>query len=86
MSKYKNIQQLAEGFKSGDLKDWVLMVDNASTHLRFIGKRPDYDKYPDANEEFMEQKDSEATSLWDSPDVYILGQALSAAGIPNEGV
>jgi len=86
MSKYKNIQELADGFKSGELKDWVLMVDNDSTYLRWIGKRPDHDKYPDANEEFMEQKYDEARTLWDSPDVYILDQALSAAGIRNEGV
>jgi len=86
MSKYKNIQELAKGFKSGDLKDWVLMVDNDSTYLRWIGNRPDYDKFPDENEVYMEQKDDESKKLWDSPDVYILGQALSAAGIPNEGV
>ena len=86
MAKYKNIQELAEGFRSGELKDWVLMVDNDNTYLRWTGDRPDYDKYPDANEEFMEQKDDEAHTLWDSPDCYILDQALTAAGIPNEDV
>ena len=87
MAKYKNIQELADGFKSGELKDWVLMVDNDSTHLRWIGGgAPDYREYPAAHEEFEEQKEDEANALWDSPDVYILDQALTAAGIPNEGV
>ncbi len=86
MAKYKNIRELAEAFKSGELQGWVLMVDNDSTHLRWIGDRPDYDKYPNANEEFMDQKYDESKELWDSPDVYILDQALEAAGIPNEGV
>jgi len=86
MAKYKNIKELAEGFKFGELKDWVLMVDNDNTYLRWIGVRPDYEKYPKGNEEFMDMKNEEARTLWDSPDVYILDQALSAAGIPNEGV
>lgn len=87
MAKYKNIQELAEGFKSGDLKDWTLMVDNDSTYLRWIGGgAPDHITEPDKHSEWEEQKDAEGMALWDSPDVYILGQALSAAGIPNEGV
>ena len=86
MAKYKNIQELADGFVNGELKDWVLMVDNDSTYLRWIGDSPNYDKFPKASEEFEDQKNDEARTLWDSPDVYILDQALSAAGIPNEGV
>lgn len=86
MAKYKNIRELAKGFKSGELDDWILMVDNDSTHLRWIGERPDHEKFPEANEEFMDKKYDEGNELWDSPDSYILDQALSAAGIPNEGV
>jgi len=86
MAKYKNIQELADGFKRGELKDWVLMVDNDSTYLRFIGGgAPDHIKEPDKHFEWEGQKEEEAYDLWDSPDVYILDQALSAAGIPNEG-
>ena len=62
------------------------MVDNDSTHLGWIGDSPDYEKYPDASEEFQDQKYDEGKALWNSPDSYILDQALSAAGIPNEGV
>ena len=87
MAKYKNIRELAEAFKSGELKDWVLMVDNDSTHLRWTGGRPENIKDDtDEAEDFEEQKYEESKKLWDSPDIYILDQALAAAGIPNEGV
>lgn len=87
MAKYKNIAELAEGFKSGELDDWMLMVDNDSTYLMWIsGGAPDHVKEPDKHFEWEEQKEDEARALWDSPDFYILDQALSAAGIPNEGV
>ena len=86
MAKYKNIKELAEAFKSGELKNWILMVDNDNTYLRWTGDSPDYEKSPAAAEEFKERKHDEARQLWGSPDVYILDQALEAAGIPNEGV
>ena len=87
MAKYKNIKELAEAFESGELKDWVLMVDNDSTHLQFRGKRPEHIKDDtDESDEFEDEKYEEGKKLWGSPDVYILDQALEAAGIPNEGV
>lgn len=87
MSKYKNIQELAYAFTSGELSNWVLMVDNDSTYLRWSGPLPDGIEYDtDAGDKFEEQKADEAELLWDSPDVYILGQALAAAGIPNKSV
>ena len=87
MAKYKNIKELAEGFKSGELENWVLMVDNDNTYLRWIGGgAPDHIKELDKHFEWEEQKEEEALALWDSPYVYILDQALSAVGIPNEGV
>lgn len=87
MAKYKNIQELAEGFRSGELKDWILMVDNDSAHLRWIGESPDYDEDSDASEEFQDQKYDEGKELWDSSGVCFLDQALlTVAGIPNEGV
>ncbi len=87
MAKYKNIRELAEAFKSGELQGWVLMVDNDSTYLRWNGGgAPDHIKELDKHSEWEEQKEEEALALWDSPDVYILDQALAAAGIPNEGV
>ena len=87
MAKYKNIQELATAFKDGELEGWVLMVDNDSTHLHWTGGPPEgivVDS--DAGDEFEEQKYEEGKRLWGSPDVYILDQALTAAGIPNDGV
>lgn len=87
MAKYKNIKELAEAFKSGKLQNWVLMVDNDNTYLRWIGGVPEQIKVDtDEYDEFFDQKNDEARELWDSPTVYILDQALEAAGIPNEGV
>ena len=87
MSKYNNIQELAEGFKSGELDDWVLRIDNDSTHLAWVGGLPKKIKeMSDEAENFHDKKYDEGKELWDSPDVYILDQALTAAGIPNEGV
>ncbi len=82
MAKYKNIQELADAFKAGELDGWTLMVDNDSTHLDWLLAAPSgIDE-----EEFQEQKYDEGKLLWGSPDIYILDQALTAAGIPNEGV
>ena len=86
MAKYKNIEELANAFKAGDLKGWVLMVDNDNTYLRWNGEQPDWYKDEEIAETFQEKKSDEGQELWDSPDVYILGQALAAAGIPNMGV
>ena len=87
MSKYNNIQELANGFKSGELSGWILRVDNDSTHLHWVGDLPTGVKEcSDAAEDFCDKKYDEGNELWDSPDVYILDQALTAAGIPNEGV
>ncbi len=85
MAKYKNIQELANAFKAGELKNWVLMVDNDSTHLDWRGGNPN-ERDTDAYEDFWDLKYDEGKKLWNSPEVYILGQALAAAGIPNEGV
>lgn len=85
MAKYKNIQELADAFKAGLLKNWVLMVDNDSTYLDWRGKNP-YEPGSVEAENFADAKSDEGERLWDSPEVYILDQALTAAGIPNEGV
>ncbi len=85
MAKYKNIQELADAFKAGELKDWILMVDNDNTYLDWRGGCP-YADGSDEARDFEDDKCGEGGLLWDSPDVYILGQALAAAGIPNEGV
>ncbi len=85
MAKYKNIQELANAFKAGELKDWILMVDNDSTHLSWRGGSPYADGSVEADD-FENAQYDEGQSLWDSPDVYILDQALAAAGIPNQEI
>lgn len=85
MAKYKNIQELANAFKAGELKGWVLMVDNDWSYLGWRGGLP-YKQDTGEAVAFEDEKYDEGKQLWDSPDVYILDQALAAAGIPNEGV
>lgn len=84
MAKYKNIQELADAFKAGELKGWILSVDNDSTCLQWVGEVPPLGA-EGAAEAFEDERYEAGKRLWDSPDVYILDQALTAAGIPNEG-
>jgi len=84
MAKYRNIKELADAFKAGELDGWILMVDNDNTYLRWIGDGPPADT--DEGDAFEYDKDEEGERLWGSPTVYILDQALTEAGIPNEGV
>jgi hypothetical protein len=88
MAKYKNIKELAEAFKLGELKGWTLMVDNDSTHLGWRGDWPKHIKEDtDEAADFEDEKYDEGQELWDgSQKPYILDEALEAAGIPNEGV
>ena len=68
MAKYKNIQELATAFKEDKLINWVLMVDNDCTHLRWIGNSPPFDT--DEYNEFEDDKHMEGKSLWDGSEVY----------------
>jgi hypothetical protein len=88
MAKYKNLQELAEAFKSGELEGWVLMLDNDSTYLRYDGPLPKgIENDTEEHYEYEEQKSEEGDKLYNgSQDIYILDQALKMAGIPNEGV
>ncbi len=88
MAKYKNLKELSEAFKSGELEGWVLAIDNDSTHLSWHGGFPEGTE-PDTDEgaDFEDEKYDEGKQLYDgSGDVYILDQALTIAGIPNAGV
>ncbi len=88
MAKYKNLKELSEAFKAGELKDWVLMLDNDKTNLQYHGPLPEgVETDSDESEEFEEKKYDEAEELYDgSEDTYILDQALTLAGIPNISV
>ncbi len=83
MAKYKNLTELAEGFKNGELENWILMLDNDSTYLSWDGPWPD----DETLDEFEESKSDKGEELYNgSDDVYILDQALALAGIPNKNV
>lgn len=88
MVKYKNLKELSVAFKSGELKGWVLTLDNDSTCLDWHGGFPDgVEPGSDKGVEFENQKYDEGQELYDgSNDIYILDQALEIAGIPNMGV
>ena len=88
MAKYKNLKELAIAFKSDELKGWILMLDNDSTHLSWHGGLPSgIESDTDEADEFYDQKYDEGQKLYDgSKDIYILDQALDIAGVPNMGV
>ncbi len=88
MAKYKNLKELSEAFKAGELEHWVLMVDNDCTNLDYHGPLPEGVKDDsDEGQLFEEKKYEEGLKLYDgSDDTYILDQALELAGIPNMGV
>ena len=85
MAKYKDLKELSDAFKAGELKDWFLTLDNDSTCLDYHGPLPDgIAPKSDEAERFYEQKYDESKELYDgSNDTYILDQALNLAGIPT---
>ena len=88
MAKYKDLKELSEAFKAGELEGWMLMVDNDCTHLQYHGPLPEGMKTDtDESEAFEDKKYDEGKELYNGQgDVYILDQALTLCGIPNEGV
>jgi hypothetical protein len=83
MAKYKTLKELSDAFKAGELKDWKLMLDNDCTHLTYFGPAPSGVD----SEDFEEEMYDKGKELYNgNDDVYILDQALTLAGIPNEGV
>ena len=86
MAKYKNFKELAEAFKAGDLKGWVLVLDNDSTSLSWRGGMPDgIEPDTDAGKAYGYQKYDESHELYDgSEDTYILPQLFDMVGIPHD--
>ncbi len=87
-AKYKNITELATAFKAGELKGWVLSLDNDNTSLSWRGDWPSgVEPGSDEGADFEEKKYDEGHELYDgSDDTYILPEVLLLAGIPNEEV
>lgn len=81
--KYKSLSELAQGFKNGELKDYVLILDNDWTGLRYSAKKPD-----DMSEEdwdiHCDTMSDAASNLYRGNGYSDLGEAMAAAGIPYE--
>lgn len=71
--KYNSVQEVSDAFKSGELKGYILVVDNDSSYLRYQGLEGDTDEY-------IQMKDEETLYIGEGQnDIY---DALRAAGIP----
>lgn len=70
--KYNSVQEVSDAFKSGELKGYILVVDNDSSYLRYEGLEGDTDEY-------IQMKDEETLYIGEGQnDIY---DALRAAGI-----
>lgn len=80
--KYKTLSDLANAFKTGELlkTEWVLVLDNDDSFLRFIGDPQnceDEDLYRD-------RMTDHADELYRGNGCADLQEACEAAGIPSE--
>lgn len=85
--KYKNMTALAKAFASGklDRKQYVLVLDNDDSFLRYCGPLPKgVQKDSEAADRWMDEKNDEAQAWFRGNGYADLSQACDAAGIPNE--
>lgn len=85
--KYKNLQDLAAAFASGELDKtkYTLVLDNDDSFLSYRGSLPDgVDEGSDAAEAWRDQKNDEAMELFRGKGYDDLQDACIAAGIPAE--
>ena len=85
MAKYNDLTELAAAFKSGELdkNEWMLVIDNDSDWLQWLGEIPFED--PDDIESKMYKKAHELYSGGDGSTSSGMIGACRAAGIPTEG-
>jgi hypothetical protein len=83
--KYRNLIELAEAFKKGELTGFVLMLDNDDSFLRYIGPVPQGVSDVEA-ETFRDRKTDEADNIFRGHGYSDLEDACKAAGIPSEWV
>lgn len=74
--KYNSVQEVSDAFRNGELKGYILVVDNDSSYLRYQGLEGESDEY-------IEMKDNEET-LYVGEGQNDIYDALRSAGIPNE--
>jgi hypothetical protein len=85
--KYKNLQELAAAFQSGELskEHYKLVLDNDCSFLRYCGPTPEgIEEGSDAWWSFYDKKCDEAHDWFRGNGYSDLGDACTAAGIPNE--
>jgi hypothetical protein len=85
MAKYKNMMELAEAFRTGELskEHYTLVLDNDSSSLRYTGPNPNEEE-TDEYWMFQDRKNDEAGELFDGNGYADLKDACEAAGIPAE--
>lgn len=85
--KYKNMQELANAFASGELskENYTLILDNDSSSLRYTGPLPDnMDEDSEEADVWRDKKNDEADKLFLGNGYSDLQDACEAAGIPAE--
>ncbi len=85
--KYKNLAELSEAFKSGELSEenYVLIVDNDHSYLTYVGSSPYYAKSDSAQHvEYMQDKDKETAELFSGGGPNDFHEACQALGIPTD--
>ena len=81
--KYPTYKALAEAFRKGELKDYVLVLDNDTCYLSFRGKKPA--GMSDEAWQIEGEKRYEECQEWFHGDGYgDLEPLCEAAGIPAE--
>lgn len=73
--QYKTYEELFAAFRNGELKEYVLVLDNDNCSLRYIGK--------DMNEE---DAYAHCEPLFRGEGAFDFVEMLQAAGIPCESV
>ncbi len=84
MAKYNTLEQLRDAFVRGELKGWILRLDNDSTSLDWQGGPPEgIEPDSDAGAAFEDQKYEEGHKLYAGGNGYSdLDEAMRLAGIP----
>lgn len=83
--KYKNLEELAHAFQSGQLNDWILRVDNDSCYLMWNGDYPN-NLSDDEMDELYEEKYCEGVQLFSKQIPIDVVEVLNMCGIPAEYV
>lgn len=83
--KYSNLIELAEGFRNGDLEGYILVLDNDSSFLQWVGDNP-HEEGTDKHDRYQDKMTEKGEKLFLGNGYRDLGDACTAAGIPNEWV